>query len=117
MGEPAALIGTGALGLCATVGFAAAGRRGAEGATAETGDAEPGLDVADAETVVVCGSLGTLLNGLKSQDGASFDATDVRDALVSLECRGAVVEVEDFVDCTEWIDDCDGEVLRLVVLA
>ena len=44
------------------------------------GVADGELEVPAAEMVDVCGSLGPLLNGFRSQDGASLDAIDVRDA-------------------------------------
>jgi len=70
--------------------------------------------------VVVCGSLGTLRNGLKSQDGANLDVKELREAaLVSRRRSRVVVEIAvdverfDFTDRTE---DWDGEVLRVVTV-
>lgn len=75
----------------------------------EFGDDDPGLEEADADTEVVCGSLGALRNGLKSHDGVSLEVTEGRDE----EARSFL---DDRVDRTEWTEDWDGEVLRLLPL-
>ena len=74
--------------------------------------------MADAETGVVCGSLGPLRNGLKSQDGANFDDKELREELLVsrrrwLSVDKAAVNVELF-DCTDRTEDSDGDVLRVV---
>ena len=61
------------------------------------------LGVLEAETCDVCGSLGPLLKGLNSHDGASL--AKVPRAEVSRDA------FEDIVERNECIDDCDGEVL------
>lgn len=73
-------------------------------------------DMADAETGVVCGSLRPLRNGLKNQDGANLDVNELREELASRRCSPLVdvaVDIERF-ERTERIDDCDGDVLRVV---
>jgi hypothetical protein len=97
------LIGTGALEeLWATVGLDAAGFRGTVDAVAEFDDAEPGLEEADADTEVVCGSLGVLRNGLNSHDGASLEATEIREEPFSLR---SFLDKDERVDRAEWMDD------------
>lgn len=99
---------------CATVGFEAAGIRiGDEvrgngvgvGVTGVIGEAE-------ADTSDVCGSLGPLLNGLKSQEGANFDANVTRE--VGWELRGVFEEPADRLERSDLIDDCEGDVLSVV---
>jgi hypothetical protein len=77
----------------------------------EFGDEDPGLVEADADTEVVCGSLGALRNGLKSHDGVSLEVTEGRDE----EAR-SFLDTDDRVERTEWTEDWDGEVLRLLPL-
>lgn len=60
----------------------------------------------DAETCDVCCSLGPLLKGLNSHNGASLARV-----LRAEESRGALTDVADIVDRNECIEDCDGEVL------
>ena len=74
-------------------------------------------DTADAETCVVCGSLGTLRNGLNNQDGANFDVKEVREEpLVSRRRSTFVDEVAVDVERFESTEACDGEILRVVTV-
>lgn len=107
------LIATGCTGVSevtagAVVAFGGTGARGAIGAV--TIGVVPGE--AEADTGVVCGSLGPLRNGLNSHEGASFDKLD----LAGLDVVGAL-ESLDSVERTEWIEACEGEVLRPVAIA
>lgn len=73
--------------LCIVVGFASAGMRIGDDTAVKLGD-EVGLlpEATEATIGDVCGSLGTLLKGLKSQDGANLDFIELReDPLVSRE--------------------------------
>lgn len=100
---------------CATVGFEAVGIRiGDEvrgngvgvGATGVIGEAV-------ADTCDVCGSLGPLLNGLKSQEGANLDANVTREE-AGWELRGVFEEPTDRLERNDLIDDCEGDVLSVV---
>lgn len=71
-------------------------------ADAEFDDADPGLEDADAETEVVCGSLGVLRNGLKSHEGASLDATERDEVFSPFE---SFLDTDERVERTECIDD------------
>lgn len=77
-------------------------------------------DEPDAETAVVCGSLGPLRKGLNSHEGVSFDVKDVRDELLASRRRSpfieAAVDAERF-DFVERIEDCDGELLKELKVA
>ena len=57
----------------------------------------------------VWGSLGPLLKGLNSQEGASFAKVPRAG-----ESRRAFADVAEMVERKECIEDCDGEVLSLV---
>jgi len=83
---PLIVTGIGPRGSRATVDLEVAGIRIGEDAIARDVDEMGlGLEEAEADTAVVCGSLGVLLNGLNSQDGASFEAIEPRVALCSRE--------------------------------
>lgn len=78
---------------------------------------------ADAETAVVCGSLGPLRKGLNSQEGANFDVKDGF-ALEELAVRrfSSCIDVpfvvaDERFDRTDRIDDCDGDELSVVKVA
>lgn len=60
----------------------------------------------EAETCDVCGSLGPLLKGLNSQEGASLARVPRAG-----ELPRAFRDVADIVERNECIEDCDGEVL------
>lgn len=76
------------------------------------GDTAMGVVDADADTGDVWGSLGPLLNGLKSHDGASLAASELREDPVSRVLRGfeGLLDWLDCVERIERIEDCEGEV-------
>ena len=63
----------------------------------------------EADTCDVCDSLGPLLKGPKSQEGASFAKVPRAG-----EFRRALADVAEMVDRNECIEDCDGEALSLL---
>lgn len=65
------------------------------------------IEEADADIGEVCGSLGPLRKGLKSQEGASFDA---REPFVGV-CWVADVDEADSVERKDRTEDCDGDIL------
>lgn len=112
------LIATGRRGdrlTCETVGFEAAGIRIGEevlGNVSAGGGVVEVLGEAEADTCDIWGSLGPLLNGLKSQEGANLDGSNPREVVV-WELR-VFTELVDRVERNDLIDDCEGDVLSEV---
>jgi hypothetical protein len=72
-----------------------------------------------AATADVCGSLGVLLNGLRSHAGANFDAMESLEKVESRR-RGPwalknLAVATERVEATDRIEDWEGDVLRLFV--